>query len=53
MKVHQTFRLEKQLIESAKKYAESENRTLSNVYETAVINYLNIAKKLTHKRSKQ
>lgn len=40
MKLHQTFRLEEELIEAANKYAKSENRTLSNVYETAVIQYL-------------
>lgn len=40
MKLHQTFRLDSDLIEVAKKYAEKENRTISNVYETAVIEYL-------------
>jgi len=40
MKLHQTFRLDKTIIEAATKYAQSENRTLSNVYETAVIEFL-------------
>ena len=40
MKIHQTFRLDEEIIESAIKYSKSENRTLSNVYETAVIEYL-------------
>lgn len=40
MKLHQTFRLEEELIEAANKFASTENRTISNVYETAVIEYL-------------
>jgi|JI10StandDraft_1071094.scaffolds.fasta_scaffold66913_5 hypothetical protein len=40
MKLHQTFRLEETIIKAATKFAESENRTISNVYETAVIEYL-------------
>lgn len=40
MKLHQTLRLEQEYIEAATKYAETENRTLSNVYETAIIRYL-------------
>jgi hypothetical protein len=40
MKIHQTFRLDEEIIESAIKYSKSENRTISNVYETAVIEYL-------------
>lgn len=40
MKRHQTFRLDEEIIESAIKYSKSENRTISNVYETAVIEYL-------------
>ena len=40
MKLHQTFRLDETIIEVAKGYAEKENRTISNVYETAVIEYL-------------
>ena len=40
MKIHQTFRLDEGLIETAIKYAKSKNRTISNVYETAVIEYL-------------
>lgn len=40
MKLHQTFRLDEEIIEAANKFAATENRTLSNVYETAVIEYL-------------
>lgn len=40
MKIHQTFRLEEGLVEEAKKYAEKENRALSNVYATAVKAFL-------------
>lgn len=40
MKLHQTFRLDEEIIQVAQKYAEKENRTISNVYETAVIEYL-------------
>ena len=40
MKIHQTFRLDESVIESAKKYAKKENRSLSNVYETSIIEFL-------------
>ena len=40
MKLHQTLRLEEEYINAATKFAETENRTLSNVYETAIIQYL-------------
>jgi len=40
MKLHQTFRLDEDIISVAQKFASDENRTISNVYETAVIEYL-------------
>ena len=47
MKLHQTFRLDETIIEAANKFAATENRTLSNVYETAVIEYLKARGKLS------
>ena len=40
MKKHQTFRLDEKVIEKATKYATDNNRSLSNVYATAVIEFL-------------
>lgn len=45
MKLHQTFRLEEKHIEEALKFAVKENRSLSNVYATAVIEFLKSKKK--------
>lgn len=42
MKIHQTFRLKQEVIQAAQKCAEKENRTISNFYETAVIEYLKL-----------
>lgn len=40
MKEHQTFRLNPEHIELSKVQAEKENRSLSNLYETAIVEYL-------------
>lgn len=39
-KVTQTFRLDSKILKLAKKYAEEDNRNLSNFFEMAVIEYL-------------
>lgn len=45
MKLHQTFRLEEQTIKEAQLFAIKENRSLSNVYATAVTEFLKSKKK--------
>jgi len=45
MKVHQTFRIDEQLLDRAKKQAEKENRKIGNLYETAIREYVTKTKK--------
>jgi len=45
-KVHQTFRLEQDVVKEAIKLAKMENRSISNLYSTAVIAYV-LQKKLS------
>jgi len=45
-KVHQTFRLDEDVVKEALKLAAEENRSISNLYSTAVISYV-LAKKLS------
>lgn len=52
MKEHQTFRLSPEHIELSKSQAEKENRSLSNLYETAIVEYLTRAGAI-RKKSKQ
>lgn len=40
MKVHQTFRIDEDLLKKAKKQADKEHRKLCNLYELAVLEYL-------------
>ena len=40
MKVHQTFRIDPDILKKVKKQAEKENRKPCNLYETAIIEYL-------------
>ncbi len=42
MKVHKAFRLDEELITKLQKQADSENRSLSNLIETILFNYLNM-----------
>ena len=42
MKKHQTFRIAPELLELAKTQAKKENRNISNLYETAVKEYLKV-----------
>lgn len=42
MKVHKAFRLDAELIQKLQKQADSENRSLSNLIETILFNYLKI-----------
>lgn len=44
-KIHQTFRLESKLIVEAKTIAAIENRPLSNLYATAVREYIEARRK--------
>lgn len=44
MKVHQTFRIEPELLKKVQKQAKKENRKVGNLYETAIIDYLNKVK---------
>lgn len=41
MKVHKAFRLDEELIQKLQKQADLENRSLSNLIETILFNYLN------------
>ena len=40
MKVHQTFRIDPELLKKARVQAKKENRKVCNLYETAIIDYL-------------
>lgn len=40
MKIHQTFRTTQEVIDAATDFCKKENRPISNLYETAVIDYL-------------
>ncbi len=39
-KIHQTFRLDEDVVKQALKMAAEENRSISNLYSTAVIAYV-------------
>jgi hypothetical protein len=39
-KIHQTFRIDAALLSKAKKQAEKENRKPCNLYETAILEYV-------------
>ena len=40
MKVHQTFRIDEKVLEEALVIAKDDNRSISNLVETAVIEYV-------------
>lgn len=44
MKVHKSFRLDEDLIKKLQQQADAENRSISNLIETILFNYLKIEK---------
>lgn len=42
MKVHKSFRLDEDLIKKLQAQADSENRSISNLIETVLFNFINI-----------
>lgn len=44
MKIHQTFRIDPELLKKVKIQAKKENRKVCNLFETAIIEYLKIRK---------